>query len=248
QPTPLSALVTLDGVPVGRGVWDGPVRSGKHRVEVAADGFRPIRRDIVLGANRRELAVIELERDPRSPMWQTAASSAVIAELRAGVAITPSLGGDLTAGGTAPCSKSLGLGGVAIAGSGYRFSSGLGLTLDAGYLLLRQELDKRTGVLRPYGLPPNAGTMDDSPLLSGLLAGASISLRKGSTWTFLGRLGGGVLLGSLRDSRTGTFTTNRSPTVYAVGPIDESARLSYAYVAPELHAGYRFGRHVELGV
>src|SRR5262249_57157336 len=38
-PTPSSAVVALDEVTVGHGVWEGRVRAGGHKVEIAEEGF-----------------------------------------------------------------------------------------------------------------------------------------------------------------------------------------------------------------
>src|SRR5262249_31652822 len=62
------------------------------------------------------------------------------------------------------------------------------------------------------------------------------------------RLGVGVLLGSFRDQRSGTFTNNITPTRYNVGPISESPGLLFGYVAPQLSIGHTLGERFELSV
>jgi hypothetical protein len=40
EPTPAGAAVALDGVNLGNGLWEGRLRAGTHKVEIAAEGFR----------------------------------------------------------------------------------------------------------------------------------------------------------------------------------------------------------------
>lgn len=62
EPTPGGASVVIDSVVVGRGVWEGRLRMGNHKVEVMADGFDPELRRVTLLPHERELLSIELER------------------------------------------------------------------------------------------------------------------------------------------------------------------------------------------
>lgn len=249
QPTPANAAVAIDGVAVGRGVWDGRLRAGTHRVEVAAEGFATTRRQVSIEPGGRELAVLELERDASSPLWRAANPPRVTFDLDVAPAFSPSFGGDLSGG-----SRSLAVGGLAVLHGGYQLSSGIGFAVDLGTTVMRQSISDRAGTLKPRGLEANDGTISDDLVLVALLAGVSASLHRGTTWPLLLRLGGGILLGNMSDSRSGTFTTATrvdalgNPVPYEVGSISESSRMTYAYVAPTVRLGYRVSERVELGV
>jgi len=62
--------VSVDSVVVGQGVWEGKLRAGGHRIEVAAAGFRPARQDVTLAKADREQRTVTLERDESSPLWK----------------------------------------------------------------------------------------------------------------------------------------------------------------------------------
>src|SRR5262249_1345481 len=63
-PQPAGASVAVDRVTVGRGMWEGRVRAGKHVVEIAADGFLPTTREIAIDAGKRQVVEATLSRDP----------------------------------------------------------------------------------------------------------------------------------------------------------------------------------------
>ncbi|MBI5535806.1 MAG: PEGA domain-containing protein [Deltaproteobacteria bacterium] len=256
EPTPASATVAVDGVSVGRGVWDGRVRAGGHRIEVGAEGFLPLVRELSLGKDKREVVTARLERDPSSPLWQIAHPSRVMLEADVGAAIAPSLGGSLGDACKGSCSKSVGIGLAAIARGGYRFGSGIGLSIDGGYLMLAQKITGAEGTIMPAGVEPNRGSQNDSLRLSGVLLGASAGYFSSGSWPFTFRLGVGALLGTLRDQRTGTFATNPRttsggqtlPAVSYDVNISESPSARYLYLAPEARIGKRFGDRFELSV
>ncbi|MBW2529306.1 MAG: PEGA domain-containing protein [Deltaproteobacteria bacterium] len=239
EPVPVNAMVALDGVELGRGIWEGRVAAGDHRIEVAAEGFIAKTREVTLDEDEREVVQLELERDPDSALWTDKTPGRVIFDLHMAPVVAPLVGGDLADGCTGDCSGGLGIGALAMLRGGYQFGVGIGLTLDAGYLLLHQGYADRAGTLTPRGLAANAGTLEDDVLLMGLLAGASGSYQVGEDWPFQVRVGGGIFLGSLRDERSGAFTTNEDPVAYTIDPLSESQSMTYAFVSPELRIGYR---------
>src|SRR5262249_30094439 len=67
EPVPLNANVAIDGVSVGRGVWEGRLRAGAHRIEASAEGFLPSTKTPTISRDGNQEIKVELERDPRSP-------------------------------------------------------------------------------------------------------------------------------------------------------------------------------------
>src|SRR5262249_6761104 len=76
-------------------------------------------------------------------------------------------------------------------------------------------------------------------------------LQRGDRWTWTVRLGAGVLLGTMRDERSGTFYSDPNGkvggTIYSLPPMSESPAARFAYASPEVRIGRRFGS-LELSV
>jgi hypothetical protein len=246
EPTPINAVVALDGVEIGRGIWDGRLPSGDHLVEVAAEGFLPSKRTLGLDPGARELLRVELERDPDSPLWAEKRPSRVVLHVHAAPVLAPLFAGELADDCSGSCTGGIGLGALATIRGGYQFGVGIQLTLDAGFLWIQQSIEGRAGSLTPRGLAPNAGALSDRLRLLGVLAGGSAGYQTGGDWPFLIRAGGGVLFASVRDERSGTFQSNLAGSSYDVGGVSESPSALYAYVGPELGLGRRLGEHVTL--
>jgi len=240
QPTPVSASVAIDGIDVGRGIWDGRLPAGDHRIEVGAVGFIPRSVNVSLEAYDSELVRVALERDGDSTIWTDKRPSHFFVEAQAAAAASPGLGGDIDDGCLDGCDGDAALGGIAMLRGGYQFGSGVIVSLDLGYLLLHQSLANRATTLTPRGLERNVGVADDELSLSGVLLGGSAGYGYGDDVRLSVRVGGGVMLGTVSDERSGTFTTQAAGVQYEVGPLMESKSTQYAYVGPELRVGYHF--------
>jgi hypothetical protein len=70
EPEPAGSTVSIDSEVVGRGTWEGRLRVGEHKVEVAAEGFVPETRLVSLVSRKRTQIKIALGRDPLSALWQ----------------------------------------------------------------------------------------------------------------------------------------------------------------------------------
>jgi hypothetical protein len=247
-PTPAGALVSIDGVVVGRGVWEGRLHSGQHRVELAADGFQPIVREATLEHGERKSLPIALERDVWSGAFRRANPPRLYAELGVGPMLGLAFGGDVRGSCTGDCSPGAPFGLGAVLHLGYQLPTGLLLGLDGGYLALSAGTSRRATSLTPKGLPPDAGVVDDSIFLRGFRFGPSVGwLLDGRAGPFIVlRFGAGVFLGGGADERNGTFTS-LGGAPFAVDA-SESPRASYLYAAPEARAGIKLGPHLEASV
>jgi PEGA domain len=242
EPAPAGAKVAVDGVTVGRGVWEGRLVAGDHRIEVGAEGFRGslVRLHAERGARKVLPVTLECEARAAPPP-----PSRIVFEVTGAPALTPSLGGSVAAACTAPCASGLGLGESVSLHGGYRFGSGIALGLTAGFLSVQQRL---TGGAGTIALEPGGGQAtepaNDTLRLGGVLVGATASLHLGARFPVLLRLGGGAFFASLEDTRsspTQSFfnaSTGGSPAT--------SPSVTYLYGAPEVRAGYRLSSHVEL--
>ena len=244
EPTPSGATVAVDGVVVGSGLWDGRLRRGRHKVEVAQNGFLPQAREVDLSQGSSERVILALERDPDSPLWQAQKRARIFGEIGGGFPITVAFGGDVSDGGSA----SFPLGFTFRGHVGYELPSGLGFSVDAGYLYLARKVDDRATTLVPVGKAEAPGAAHDTLSLKGLLLGASGQLHRpmlGEKVPLLFRFGVGALLGNVNDRRSGTFTPAGEAPLDVL-TVRTSASAPYLYLAPEIRIGYQIGEHLEL--
>lgn len=244
EPTPSGASVAVDGVVVGNGLWDGRLRKGRHKVEVAQAGFLPQGRALDLPAAAHERIAVQLERDPDSPLWQVQKKPVLFAELAGSFPLALLLGGDVSDSGSA----SFPLGALGRAHVGYELPSGLGFGLAAGYLYLARDVDDRKTVIRPVGKTEAPGTASDKLSLKGLLVGGAAQLHRstfGEKYPLLLRVGLGALLASATDRRSGEFTP-AGGTPLRVDTAKTSVDVPHLYIAPEVRVGYRVSSRFEL--
>lgn len=249
EPTPAGASVALDGIAVGRGVWEGPVRVGRHRVEVASEGFLSATRELSLGRDQRKVEAFSLERDPNSALFRAQNPPHFVFEATGAFLLSPSLGGSVLESCVGGCRKGLGTGVLAVLHGGYQLSSGLGLGLDGGFLSAAQRVTERSLTLAPRGLNPFDGLASDRLRLTGALLGASAGLSRGQTVRLRVSLGAGAFIGSASDRRQGQATTSERPGVPSQDiefDVTEVPSAKYLFVAPELRAGLRLSSHWEL--
>jgi hypothetical protein len=79
EPIPGGASVAIDSVVVGRGIWEGRLRVGNHKVEVMAEGFDTELRRVTLLPRARQLLSFDLDRSAPAPgnhlAWNRAAGA-----------------------------------------------------------------------------------------------------------------------------------------------------------------------------
>jgi hypothetical protein len=244
DPTPAGAVVSIDGVDGGSGVWLGRLKSGAHKIEARMDGFLTIEQSVNLADGQRELINLELERDEEAPMWRK--PSRWVVDVNGGLVLMPDLGGDIGSSCDSGCTPGVGLGGLALVHGGYEFGSGLGLGIELGYVIAAQTYEGRAAALTPNGLDePNAGTVTDELRMQGFMAGAVLGYHIGEEFPFVLRLGAGIMVGEVRDQREGDFQ-DRSGGDYHTFPVADFQSATYFYLDPGIRAGVRFAGNWEL--
>ncbi|AUX42052.1 uncharacterized protein SOCE26_034770 [Sorangium cellulosum] len=249
EPVPVNATVAVDGVTVGRGLWEGRLRAGAHRVEIAAPGFLPESRRVVLGRDQIEVARVTLERDPSSPFWRKPARPPrfVVEGILDGM-LVPSFGGGVAGTCIRGCDDALGTGLAAVLHAGYELGVGLGFGVTAGYVAASQELDDRETAITPVGLARNLGTVDDQLTLRGVMLGGwlGFTVPLGERFPLQFRVGAGALVGSLLDERSGGTFTASGGAPYDINTFTQKHPARFAYVTPEVRIGFPIGRRVQL--
>ncbi|KYG11017.1 hypothetical protein BE21_09050 [Sorangium cellulosum] len=259
-PVPVDALVSIDGVALGRGVWEGQVRAGKHVVEVAAEGFLPERREVSLRRGGRAALTVPLARDPRSPFWREPPPPPhFLVEMSMAALIVQDFGGDVAGTCDQACRRDVGVGGYHVLRGGYEQSSGLSYGVSIGALSATQRVSNRSTSLNIVGNPAEAtgadskddGTVDDVLRLRGLFLGAWMGYAIDAGLPIRFRLGAGGLSGSMSDARQGSFIARKRTEAgdaqgYRTGTLVQTQPARFVFVTPEVRVGLPLGRHVEL--
>jgi hypothetical protein len=260
SPTPGDASVAIDSIFVGRGIWDGRLRPGPHKVKLVADGYFPEEQKLELAQGSEKVVTIQLRRDPFSPAWRKPGRFGL--ELVGSVPVSPSFGGQVVGGCKSPCSAGAAFGGHVVVHGTLQLWNGLGFGASVGYLSMAQQITGRAEKLKPVGLDADLGIADDTLKLRGFRAGGwasfAIPWPKAERFPIRLRLGAGALIGSVSDTRSGSFRSGAvkgacplsikasEPGCFSVGPAIHAPSASFFYVDPEVRVGFRIGRHLEL--
>ncbi len=236
-PEPLEAMVAVDGVPVGRGRWEGRLAKGEHRVTVSAPGFASAERRVTLDARKPAAIAVALAPVATAPQGPT---GHLAIEVWGAGTVAPTLGGEVAGACAKPCTSTFAGGEAASATIGWQTGSGFGIGVTAGTLRLVQEATARGGELVPVGKPANPGKIDDRLVLHGVTIGLAGSYRFGPhrRVPVMVRLGAGALLGEVVDTRAGTFRSSKG-TAYDPGVLVDSPAARYVHVTPEVRVGVR---------
>jgi hypothetical protein len=244
-PTPANAIIAIDSVSVGQGIWEGRLPAGKHRIEIASPGFTTLIKEITLEEGRRSILELALDRDSRSPFWYVAPRPARYT-LEIGGAF--SIGSSLDEAGSTcvgPCSRGPGLGGFGAVRAGYEMGSRIAFGATAGYFGLIQWTSDRAHTIQPVGLgTPHIGLSDETIAISGLFLGAWGGISIFDRIPLRARVNAGFLLGTTSVSRTGAFAARAG--TYEVGPVVEIHASSFFVLSPELRLAFPLGRGLEV--
>jgi hypothetical protein len=179
ETTPADSVIAINAVEVGRGLWQGRMKTGPHRIEVAAPGFRAASREVNLLSGQRETLKIALERDPDAALWRK--PSKFVVEAAGFFGVAPVFGGDVESSCRGACSRSPGLSALATAYGGYELGSGTGFGVTAGYFFTERAFQDRAVQVMPMGLAPRKGQADETLRLTGVMLGAAAGLPPSAT-------------------------------------------------------------------
>jgi hypothetical protein len=249
EPAPSNAVVYIDGVSVGNGVWQGSLPAGTHRIEVTAPGHLSFRRDTWLAAEKREIVRARLERDLG---FRPHPYAEIVV---GGVAASSFHGG---ADNACSCSeRSRPLGGLAAARIGYTVVGGLGIELNGGYLSMSGRMTRQLKAGRENSW--RATDYEDATTLRGSFIAVTGSYRLLEKTPVTARLGLGLAVLTSATSNNATFTgelTNpeqpaETQTYTSRVSIQEmERRLLVPFASTEIRFGYRVSKRfsVDLGV
>ncbi|WP_437901487.1 PEGA domain-containing protein [Sorangium sp. So ce124] len=271
------ATVLLDGVPRGELPLGAPLRvpRGPHTVRVVKAGYQPFEHRLDVDGGEtvqvtarlirlQETGTLQIaeptregpdarrvrpargagsiddreERGPRS-------TPRLLAEVSAAAPLVVSFGGDTPTGCVEPCSNPLGSGVSLIAHAGYGIDH-LSFGASAGYLSVQQAVRGRIAEIEAVNGASYSVRVDDTTAIRGALFGAWIGYSSGERLLLHARLGAGGLFGAVAGSRASARASTSGALSF--GPLEQSAAARFVYVAPEVRAGVRLARRVELAL
>jgi hypothetical protein len=260
---PPSALVSLDGLALGSGVWQLRLPKGTHTASAAEEGYVPRTISFDLGpAGTPEQAVrVRLVVDPNHPRWPRARVGWFFLDAWGSAALASSLrgGADLPCPSSCP-SRSVPAGGVVALRAGFRFDFGAAVEVAGGYMSLAETVTRDfttvySSVLSPQAFRAWYALRDDVLVRAPFVgAGASYHLRLGPkrsrvSFGLVERLTVGALFVSARDPVVGTVTVNSTSLPLVVPTRSDSVSAAAPFVMPEIGAQVAVGPlHVGLAI
>ncbi len=254
---PPSAELSIDGLSLGRGPWQGQLPVGDHSLEAREEGYRRTTVSRKFEASTTGDVALDLSVDPDHPRWQGEGGELFV-EGFGGLAISPELASEAESSCNDPnvtCpSNGIALGAIAGARAGYEFPFHMALEVGAGYLSLRKSLDREldSSFTDPASGPVGVSyTYSETLHLAGPFVSAGLAYRHGFSETFAldGRAHFGGMFASSRRPAQAQATTARDARSAIITGAGETRRSVAAFAMPSVQARWDIGPlHVLAGV
>jgi hypothetical protein len=240
--TPATASVSIDGIDLGPGTWEGRLPIGAHALVVAEDGYFPASESIASSEGAPVTRRIALVVDPDHPRWPKATRGRIEIGLFGGGMLGTSLGAGAESGCPDACTSEArvigGLGGLRV---GYRLGFGLGFELAGGYMSLATKVTR--SIEQPAKDTTVVYALEDKLSVSGAFVAIAASQRfVFGSLSLTGRFGVGVLFARARDLVDGTARTDGPAVAVGVDANNQVASAAAPFLAPEIGAAVRVGR------
>jgi hypothetical protein len=242
-------MLAIVGVFLGRGVWEGRLRPGKHTIELAAEGFLPEKRTITIDKNKQTVISVLLLRDPKSPFWRPPPLPPhFILDIGVGPGFAPTASGDISASCSDTCESSVGVGDLFTLRGGYELAPRLSFGLVLGQMTLKQNITGSEAELSVVGFADStSGTLDHEMTLRTAFVGAFVGYSFDTRFPVRMRLSAGGAWGNATAARRGEFASKIEPgTAFVVGTLVEKHSAAFLFITPEIRVGLPLTRRVEI--
>lgn len=249
---PITAELTLNGVPVGKGQWRGRLPIGKHTIEAHEAGYFSYTARPTFSVTNAGDMNVRLEVDENHPRWGRKQGTFWLSGY-GGYAFADELGSGAEAScktfaTCAEASRDRPKGGIFAVRGGYEFPVGLSVEASVGYVNLRTTL-QREAVTTLGGLnggPPIATTytVNDRIETAGpfVSVGGSYRLELLPWFSVSAHFAIGSVFAETRDNLDVHASAGGVTLPVAVDLSGFSLGSAAPFVLPELAAGLRFGR------
>lgn len=204
---PPTAELSLDGVTLGAGTWEGRLPLGSHSAVAVEDGYHPQTVTFTVDESEPQAPSIRLKVDADHPRWPQPVGNFWVGAWSGG-AFGTGLGGSAESSCPSPCTGGTDVLGAAIAlRAGYRFRFGLSLELEGGYMALQSSFGRTRTETSTSTLDPNQQLtvrydLHDAIRIAGpfAVAGVSQQLTVVDPFAIAGRISLGALFPRASDS------------------------------------------------
>lgn len=250
---PPTAALSVDGIAIGNGRYQGRLPIGSHVIEAREDGYQPSRTSLTAAASDASDVTVKLAIDPNHPRWQHAGASGRFGlEVGGGVAFAGSFGSDENTWckGASPCDQtSAPFGPTVSVGAVYELPMHLSIVARIGWWSLKRKVERRFSRQLPAGSSPDVTasySLSDDMSINGFFVAAGVGYRITLGESF--DLGVRVMLQGARASALDTIIGNatvgtRTLATSTVGSGQSEAAIMLD-VVPEIGASMWFGSHV----
>jgi hypothetical protein len=252
---PPSAVVSLDGLALGSGVWQLRLPKGAHTASAAEEGYvtQTVSFDLGPASAPEQVVRVRLAVDPNHPRWPRPRIGSFFLDALGGATLAGSLRGGADLACPSSCqSRSVPAGGVVAIRAGFRFDLGAAVEVTGGYMSVAETVARdftRTysSVLSPQAFQARYALRDDVLVRAPFVgAGGSYLLRIGPkrsrvSFGLVDRLTVGALFVSARDPLAGTVTVGPKSAPLVVPTRSDSVSTAAPFVMPEIGAQIAVG-------
>jgi hypothetical protein len=239
---PKTARLSLDGVDVGVGSWNGRLPVGSHALRVTERGYFDYQSALSVGPSEPAEALrVDLKRDPSDPRWPQRLPWRFEVGIDLGLAYAPRLHGgqeslcpDLCSGSTAA------VGGKLEVAPQLLHDRGLGVELGFGYLLMRQSFSR--AAFAKYDAGRVTYALEQAMLMGGFYGRAAgvAAMNLGQKLALRTSVGVGLMKAAYQAQSDGAAWTTGAPVAASgsgLGPISELAPVVTTSIALERAVG-----------
>lgn len=251
DPSPSSAVVSLDDVVLGPGPWQGRLPLGSHQIRAVEEGY--LARTITLDANARGTQRVELLIDENHPRWRKAESARFLLEVYGGYGLGSTLNSDAESSCQGDCGARSGPGAFLAGLRGvYLLPVGVAVELGGGYLRASTSFQRTVPATRAVpGQNIHTYELKDELSTAGPFAALGIGYRRRITGPLRldARISVGAHFAASRDEIAGDVTRGAEREPVSLERSGRSGRAVNFFALPEVSASFLFGRvHASLGL
>lgn len=238
EPEPNGATVTIDGVLVGAGAWDGRLPlGGMHTIEVADEGYQT--KHVHLDGSQRGVVRVALSVDESHPRWKAGQRAHIRADALFGLGFGAGLSGDASRPCPSACTEVKSPRAYLLgARAGYQLPSGLTPEIGVGYAHIASSLTRTIATGEGYDYRFDDAITVDGPYVSG---GLSWRLPIGNTFHVAPRVTIGAFFARSKDTVEGDLVRTGEKEPVRVDGSGKSVRGLDFFAMPELSMGVTIG-------